>query len=114
LVELGDEPDLFCAAGLGLLENVKAFWNDGRLRRHPSRTGSSRYGSDGQRLPCPPDNDVDHVSDALYIACRANRFDVACWLLDHGADPNWQGYTGANCLAWAEFTANAALCQLVR
>src|SRR6185436_4850071 len=48
LVELGDEPDLFCAAGLGLLENVKAFWNDGRLRRHPSRTGSSRYGSDGQ------------------------------------------------------------------
>ncbi len=43
LVELGAKPDLFCAAGLGLLEAVQAFWRNGKLRRRPSRTGSSRY-----------------------------------------------------------------------
>ncbi len=84
LVELGDEPDLFCASGMGMLENVRAFW-DGR----------------GELLPCPPGDDAGHVSDALYIACRCNRPGVARWLLEHGADPNWRGYCGATCLAWA-------------
>jgi hypothetical protein len=51
LVELGVEPDLFCAAGLGLLDRVRSFWHDGKLARRPSRTGSSRYTEDGQPLP---------------------------------------------------------------
>jgi ankyrin repeat protein len=114
LVELGDEPDLFCASGLGLLSKVQAFWNGGTLRPRPSRTGSSRYSASGERLPCPPENDADHVSDALYIACRTNRADVATWLLDRGGDPNWRGYMGASCLAWAEFSGNSELCALLR
>jgi len=114
LVGLGVKPDLFCASGLGLLDAVRAFWTDGTIRRHPSATGSSRYDEDGAPLPRPPQSDADQVSDALYIACRCNRIDVARWLLDRGADPNWRGYAGATCLAWAEFTGDAALCALLR
>jgi ankyrin repeat protein len=114
LVELGNEPDLFCAAGLGLLPKVQAFWDGATLRPHPSETGSSRYNDSGSRLPCPPERDEDHVSDALYIASRCGQLDVARWLLDHGADPNWRGYMGASCLAWAEFSGNPELCKLLR
>lgn len=114
LIQLGVVPDLFCAAGLGLLEVVKLFWKDGELRGHPSQTGSSRFADSGERLPRPPLDARDQVSDALYIACRANRLEVARWLLDHGADPNWRGYAGASCLAWAEFAGDASLCALLR
>jgi ankyrin repeat protein len=114
LIELGLKPDLFCAAGLGLLDAVKAFWSEGKLRRHPSKTGSSRYTESGEPLPSPPKADADQVSDALYIACRSERLEVARWLLDHGADPNWRGYSGATGLAWAEFSGNAELCALLR
>ena len=114
LVELGVEPDLFCAAGLGRLDLVQGFWPGEVLRPRPSRTGSSRYTEAGEPLPRPPRRDADQVSDALYLACRCDRLEVARWLLDHGADPNWRGYAGATCLAWAEFSENAELCALLR
>jgi ankyrin repeat protein len=114
LVDLGCAPDLFCAAGLGLIDALKSFWANGTLRPHPSTTGSSRYDESGTRLPCPPPNDADQVSDALYIACRSNRTEAARWLLDHGADPNWRGFCGASCLAWAEFAGNPELTTLLR
>jgi len=114
LVELGNEPDLFCASGLGLLEKVQAFWIDGKLRSNPSTTGSSRFSDAGERLPCPPPRLEDVVSDALYIASRSNRPEVAQWLLDRGADPNWRGFLGGTCLAWAEFSGNPELCALLR
>jgi ankyrin repeat protein len=114
LVRLGSEPDLFCAAGLGLVDRVQSFWVDGRVKPHPSATGSSRYTDIGETLPCPPPRDADQISDALYIACRLGRPEVARWLLDHGADPNWRGFCGATCLAWAEFSNTADLAALVR
>ena len=114
LVELGCKPDLFCAAGLGMMSALRSFWISEKLQPHPSSTGSSRYSKDGNRLPCPPSNDLDQVSDALYIACRTNQAEAARWLLDHGADPNWRGYCGATCLAWAEFADNAELASLLR
>ena len=112
LVELGDKLDLFCAAGLGLQDAVESFWKDGKLVGLPSQTGSSRFSDDGDRLPRPPATAAEQVSDALYIACRANRLEVARRLLAHGADPNWRGFVGASCLAWAEFTGNPELCAL--
>lgn len=114
LVERGVEPDLFCAAGLGRIDRVRSFWPGGRLRRRPSTTGSTRYAEDGSPLPCPPPRAADQVSDALYIACRTERVEVARFLLDHEADPNWRGYAGATCLAWAEFSGNAELATLLR
>lgn len=114
LVELGSEPDLFCAAGLNDLERVKAFWRGDKVRRSPSKTGSSRKNAAGERLPAPPESDADQVSDALYIACRLGALETSRWLLDHGADPNWRGYCGAPSLAWADFSGNTALCALLR
>jgi hypothetical protein len=114
LVELGNEPDLFCASGLGLLPKVQAFWHGRKLRTRASETGSSRWSESGARLPCPPERDEDQISDALYIASRCGRLEVARWLLDRGANPNWRGYMGGSCLAWAEFSGNWELCALLR
>lgn len=114
LVELGQKPDLFCASGLGLLDEVKSFWRNGELVKHPSVTGCSRYDEKGNRLPCPPEDPTDLVSDALYIACRNGELAVSRWLLDHGADPNWRGFTGGTCLSWADFSGNKELCDLLR
>ncbi|HEY9226777.1 MAG TPA: ankyrin repeat domain-containing protein [Gemmatimonadaceae bacterium] len=114
LVALGSEPDLFCAAGLGDVDRVKAYWSDGRLRESPSHTGSSRTTEAGDELPRPPRSDAEQVSDALYIAARLGHLDVARWLLDHGAEPNWRGYSGATTLAWAEFSGNTELWALLR
>lgn len=114
LLELGEKPDLFCAAGLGSVDLVKQFWPNGKLVAQPSQTGSSRYGADGKRLPCPPTDPKDQVSDALYIACRTGRTAVAEFLLEHGADPNFDGFGGGTCLGWAEFSRDPALTALLR
>lgn len=113
LIELGDAPDLFIAAGTGLLDRVRGFWPSGELLGLPSVTGSSRFTESGEPLPRPPVDPLDQVSDALYIACRNGRLEIAEWLLDHGADPNWRGYCGATCLAWAGFAGNLALWDLL-
>jgi ankyrin repeat protein len=114
LIELGMKPDLFCAAGLGLLETVQSFWDGDRLKNNPSRTGSSRTTPAGKPLPRPPGRKEEQLSDALAFACRNGRLDVARWLLDHGADPDWRGYVGGTALAWAEFSGNRELCTLLR
>jgi ankyrin repeat protein len=114
LVELGNEPDLFCAAGLGDLDRVKAFWRDGNLESSLSKTGSSRTTESGEPLVAPPTAVADQVSDALYMSSRLGRLEVSRWLLDHGGDPDWRGYCGATCLAWAEYSGNVELCTLLR
>ncbi len=114
LVELGEVPDLFCAAGLGSVELLKRFWPDGKLIDNPSHTGSSRTDAEGNRLPRPPASPQDQVSDALYLACRCGRVEAAEWLLEHGTDPNWLAYAGATSLHWAEFSGVTGLADLLR
>jgi len=114
LVRLGDEPDLFVAAGLGELDRVRTFWEGGKLRANASTTGSSRFASDGSRLPRPPVSDVDVISDALVMACRSGQLEVACWLLGKGADVSFRGYIGGTALHWGEYSGNLELCELLR
>lgn len=114
LIELGEKPDLFCSAGLGSVDLVKQFWPNDKLVSNPSYSGSSRYDASGKRLPCPPPDPKDQVSDALYIACRTGRFDVAKFLLEHGADPNFDGFGGGTCLGWGEFSRDTELTKLLR
>lgn len=104
--------DLFCAAGLGVLDAVQAcFETSGALKAGASRTGSSRY-VNGVRLPCPPATAVEQVSDALYIACRNGHPCIIRFLLSgtlpSGAAPTrpdlaFRAYDAATPLHWAYF-----------
>ena len=104
LMDAGVEPDLFCAAGLGDVERVRAFFGpDGRLRPGASITGSSRYAPDGTRLPCPPGTDREVVADALYMASRAGHEGMVRELLTHDPDLAFRAFAGATALHWAHF-----------
>jgi ankyrin repeat protein len=104
LVQGGLKPDLFCAAGLGHLETVRSFFDArGKLKRNASRSGSSRFASDGSRLPCPPETPREIVSDALYIACRTARVEVVADLLKRDVDVNFRAFLGGTPLHYAHF-----------
>jgi len=104
LMAAGVEPDLFCAAGLGEVDRVRAFFTpEGRLRPRASITGSSRYAADGTRLPCPPETDRGVVSDALYMACRAGHEGTTRELLARGPDLAFRAFAGGTALHWAYF-----------
>ena len=114
LMEAGVEPDLFCAAGLGEVDRVRAFFTpEGRLRPRASITGSSRYAPDGTRLPCPPETDREVVSDALYMASRAGHEGTVRELLTHGPDLAFQAFAGATALHWAYFAGAPRVVALV-
>src|ERR1700730_12387035 len=114
LMEAGVEPDLFCAAGLGEVDPVRAFFApEGRLRPRASITGSSRYAADGTRLPCPPENDREVVSDALYMACRAGHEGTTRELLARGPDLAFRAFAGGTALHWAYFAGSARVVALL-
>jgi ankyrin repeat protein len=114
LVERGVVPDLFCAAGLGDLKTVASYFAEsGRLRPNASRTGSTRYGPDGKRLPCPPAKDSELVADALYIACRQARPEVAEFLLEHKPDLNFRAFMGGTALHWAHFGGDGKIIAML-
>jgi ankyrin repeat protein len=114
LMQAGVEPDLFCAAGLGEVDRVRAFFGpDGRLRPHASATGSSRYAPDGTRLPCPPGTDREVVSDALYIASRAGHEGTVRELLARRPDLSFRAFAGATALHWAYFAGAPGVVALL-
>ena len=114
MVTLGSPADLFCAAGMGSLEDV-ASWFDasGTLRPNAATTGSSRYASDGSRLPCPPPTAVEQISDALYIACRNAHVEVVRFLMTRQPDLAFRAYQGGTPLHWACFGGSRAIVDLL-
>ena len=115
LMARGVKPDLFTAAGLGLLDQVKVCFDDaGAIRQGASSTGSSRFGPGGVRLPCPPKADVELISDALCFACRNGHPEVVRFLLRGSPDLSFRGYLGARALHWASYGGSrSALKQLI-
>jgi ankyrin repeat protein len=114
LVQLGAELDLFSAAGIGAVEDVKTFFDaGGELVPGASKTGSSRYAADGSLLPCPPATPREQISDALYIACRNARAEVVRFLLAKGPDLSFHAYQGATPLHWAYFGGSREVVDLV-
>jgi ankyrin repeat protein len=114
LVQLGAELDLFSAAGIGAVEDVKTFCDaGGELVPGASKTGSSRYAADGSLLPCPPATPREQISDALYIACRNARAEVVRFLLAKGPDLSFHAYQGATPLHWAYFGGSREVVDLV-
>jgi hypothetical protein len=107
LVKLGAQLDLFCAAGLGLLDHMPAFFDEtGEPVPGASRTGSSRFAPDGSRLPCPPPTAGDQVSDSLYITCRKGQTEAVRFLLGKQPDLSFRAYLGATPLHWAYFSGS--------
>jgi ankyrin repeat protein len=114
LVRGGVEPDLFCAAGLGEVTRVRAFFDaEGRLRPGASRTGSSRYAADGGRLPCPPATDREVISDAVYIAARNGQGEVVAHLLTRSPDLGFRAFLGGTALHWAYWSGSRATVDLL-
>ncbi len=114
LVALGAEADVFCAAGIGALEEVQAHFDDaGELVPGASRTGSSRFAPDGTRLPCPPLSGRDQLSDALYIASRNGQADVVRFLLEKRPDLSFRAFLGATPLHWAYFGGSRTVIALL-
>jgi ankyrin repeat protein len=114
LVSLGSELDLFCAAGMGALEHVRACFDAaGVLLPCASRTGSSRFAKDGSRLLCPPLTAREQVSDALYIACRNGQAEIVRFLLSKEPDLSFRAYLGATALHWAHFGGSRTAVELL-
>jgi ankyrin repeat protein len=114
LVRGGVTPDLFCAAGLGDVERVRAFFDErGQLVAGASRTGSSRRAPDGTALPSPPVEPREVISDALYLACRNGRADVVRELLARGPDLSFRAFIGGTPLHWAYFGGERAVIEML-
>jgi ankyrin repeat protein len=114
LVRGGVKPDFFCAAGLGDLDRVKTFFDHkGNLRPNASHTGSSRFAPDGSRLPCPPTESRELISDALYFACRNGHATVTRELLAHDPDLSFRAFMGGTPLHWAYFGGNRKIVELL-
>jgi len=112
--KLGVAADLFCAAGMGDLEAVRAFFDDtGALRPGASRTGSSRFARDGSRLPCPPATAREQISDALVIAARNAHAGVVRELLAHDPDLAFDSYMGGQALHWAHYGGSREIIRML-
>jgi ankyrin repeat protein len=68
LVERGARPNLWQAAGLGLLDLVQ------------------------DRCSAVPPPSAEEITEAFWLACHGGRQPTAAYLLDRGADRNWIGY----------------------
>jgi ankyrin repeat protein len=114
LVQLGAEADLFCAAGIGALDEVQAHFDaHGQLEPGASQTGSSRFAPDGSRLSCPPATAREQISDALYIACRNGQAHVVRFLLDKEPDLAFRAFLGATPFHWAYFGGSRATIEML-
>jgi ankyrin repeat protein len=114
LVKHGASVDLYCAAGLGLLPQVRSYFTrDGQLKPNASRNGSSRFAKDGTRLPRPPKLPREIISDALYNACRNAQPAVVKFLLARNPDLSFGAYLNATPLHWAFFSASLETIQLM-
>ncbi|CAN5631375.1 hypothetical protein BH09PLA1_BH09PLA1_33660 [soil metagenome] len=114
LVRGGVEPDLFCAAGLGDVTRVRSFFDEsGNLKPNASKTGSSRWGADGKRLPVPPATPREIVSDALYLASRNGMVEAVRELLKHDPDVMFGAFLGAPPLHWCYFGYEPRVAELL-
>ncbi len=114
MAQLGVPVDLFVAAGIGALNDVRGFFDEsGELARDASQSGSSRFAPDGTRLPCPPVTAVERISDALYIAARNAHADVVRFLLSRGADVRFRAYQGGTPLHWACFGGSREIVRML-
>jgi ankyrin repeat protein len=116
LLAHGARPQLnmWCAAGLGMLDVVRSFWDSpGTLKPGAGQTRSRDLGNGRWGKAPAPEGYQELVSEAFYIAARNGHIDVAQFLLDRGADINCRGFFGAPGLHWAAIHGHKPMVQFL-
>lgn len=94
------------AAGLGMFEAVRDFWDgDGALLSSASFRKAVRN-KDGSWSFEAVHDPREIVSEAFYLACRNGRLEIARWLLKRGADLERRGFFGGTGLHWASLNGH--------
>lgn len=121
--------NMWCAAGLGMLDVVQSFWDSpntlkpgaGQTRSRDLTPQSGKSGQPGDpavgdgkwgKAP-PPESYAELVSEAFYIAARNGHVHVAQFLLEKGADINCRGFFGAPGLHWAAINGHKPMVEFL-
>lgn len=116
LLAHGARPQLnmWCAAGLGMLDVVQSFWDSSNtLKPGAGQTRSRDLGNSKWGKAPPPEDYKELVSEAFYIAGRNGHVAVARFLLEKGADINCRGFFGAPGLHWAAINGHKPMVEFM-
>lgn|SRR5262249_30038439 len=114
LLSHGAAPQLnmWTAAGLGMLDVVKSFFDSpNTLKPNAGQTRSRKLSDGNWGKSAPPASYAELVSEAFYIAARNGHIDVAAFLLEKGADINCRGFFGAPGLHWAAINGHKEMVE---
>ena len=131
LLAHGARPQLnmWCAAGLGMLDVVQSFWiapdklkpDAGQARSRNTTPQSGKSGQPGDpdlsngkwgKAPAP-ESYHELISEALYVAARNGHVEVARFLLEKGADIDCRGFFGAPGLHWAAINGHRPMVEFL-
>lgn len=116
LLARGAAPQLnmWCAAGLGMLDAVRSFWDSPSTLKPGAGQARSRDLGNGkwEKAP-PPESYAELVSEAFQIAARNGHVEVARFLLEKGADIDHRGFFGAPGLHWAAINGHKPMVKFL-
>src|SRR5215813_5689703 len=106
--------NMWCAAGLGMLDVVESFWDGpNTLKQNAGQTRSRDLGNGKWGKAPPPESYAALVSEAFYIAARNGHVEAARFLLEKGADINCRGFFGAPGLHWAAINGRRPMVEFL-
>ena len=109
----GPQFNMWCAAGLGMLDVVKSFWDSPNTLNPGAGQTRMRDLGDGKWDKAPPKTYLELISEALHIAARNGHIPVAKFLLERGADINCRGFFGAPGLLWAAINGHKPMVEFL-
>lgn len=114
LLDRGAKLNVWSAAALGRLDDVKSFVaSPGALRPGAAQKRHYQHPDGSWSALPPPEDFTEAISDALYIACRNGKTEVAAYLLDLGANINQRGFFGGSGLHWAACNGHRKTVELL-